>query len=361
MKNYHDFTLRKHILSYEVNYLRATMDFVTGGTGILGSQLIYDLVSRGNEVRALKRTDSNLSLVQKLFIRNNKPELFDKIEWVDGNINDIGCLIEYCKSVERIFHCAAVVSFNPKDKNKMEKTNIQGTANVVDAGINQKVDQLIYVSSTSAIGKQKKNKTITENDTWDAGINNSFYSFTKYFAELEVWRGSEEGLNVSIVNPGIIIGPGDWGKSSTNVFKTVWNGLKFYTIGANAFVDVRDVSKAMLTLSEKRIFNNRFLLIADNMSFKTFFEEIAKVLNKKAPNLLASRLMSSAAWRFNWIWSKLTGTNPLITKETARAANGISVYSNQKIIDRIGLKFTPVNESIKFTGRLFLKDKMNNT
>ncbi|MGB0403355.1 MAG: NAD-dependent epimerase/dehydratase family protein [Salibacteraceae bacterium] len=332
------------------------MDFVTGGTGILGSQLIYDLVSTGSKVRALKRKGSNLSPIKKIFSRNKQSELFEKIEWVEGDVNNIGCLIEHFSSIDRVFHCAAIVSFNPRDKTKMETTNISGTANVVDAGIIQNVNELIYVSSTAAIGTQKKAKTITEKDNWDAGIPNSFYSLTKYFAELEVWRGAEEGLKVSIVNPGIIIGPGEWGKSSTNVFKTAWKGLKFYSSGTNAFVDVRDVSRAMLLLSEKKIFNERFLLIAENKSFKFFFDTIAKSLNKKAPSILATKLMSSCAWRLNWIWSKLTGANPLITKETARAANSISVYSNQKIIDKLGFKFTPIEESIKYTGGLFLKD-----
>lgn len=332
------------------------MNFVTGGTGIVGSQLIFDLLNKGESVTALKRETSNLKPIKNLFLRENREDLFQKIIWFDGDILDIGSVLEGIKGMKRVFHCAAVVSFDPRDKNLMEAVNINGTANIVDSCIETGVDHLIYVSSTAAIGKQKKGKTIDETCNWDAGVNNSFYSFTKYNAELEVWRGSEEGLNISIINPAVIIGAGEWGKSSTNVFKSVWKGLKFYSKGGNAFVDVRDVTMAMIKLAEAKIYNERFLIISENMTFKQFFDILANSLGKTPPSVLANRLMSSAAWRLNWIWAFVSGAKPLITRETARAANSKQLYSNKKVVETLGLEFIPIKKSVDFTSKIFLSE-----
>jgi len=332
------------------------MNLVTGGTGIVGSQLIYDLLCKGESVTAIKRKNSNISPIKSLFIRENQEELFEQINWFEGDILDIGCILESLKGIKRVFHCAAIVSFDPRDKAIMEAVNIKGTANIVDASIESGVEHLIYVSSTAAIGKQKKGTTIDESCNWDAGTNNSFYSFTKYSAELEVWRGSEEGLNISIINPGVIIGAGEWGKSSTNVFKSVWEGLKFYSKGSNAFVDVRDVTKSMMRLAETKIYNERFVLISENMSFKQFFDILAISLGKTPPTILANRIMSSTAWRLNWAWALISGAKPLITKETARAANSIQLYSNKKIRETLGLQFIPIKKSVDFTSKIFLKE-----
>ena len=332
------------------------MNLVTGSTGIVGSQLIFDLVMLGESVTALKRTTSNLNPIKNLFKRNNKEDLFLKIKWFDGDISDIGCLLESMKDIIRVFHCAAVVSFNPKDKNLMEAVNITGTENMVNAALESEIEHFIYVSSTAAIGKQKKGKTIDEKCNWDAGTYNSFYSFTKYSAELEVWRAAEEGLNISVINPGVIIGAGEWGKSSTNVFKTVWNGLKFYSKGSNAFVDVRDVSKTMIKLVQNKIYNERFLLISENLTFKEFFDILANALGRTPPSIFANRLLSSIAWRLNWIWTFFSRSNPLITKETARAANAQQVYSNKKIRETLGIEFIPIRESIDYTAKVFLTE-----
>ncbi|MBD79300.1 MAG: hypothetical protein CL840_10295 [Crocinitomicaceae bacterium] len=332
------------------------MNLVTGSTGIVGSQLVLDLLKKGEEVTAFKRKSSNLTPIKNLFKRNQSEDLYQKIKWYDGDIVDIGSISDSLKGIKRIFHCAALVSFDPRDKDKMEAININGTANIVNAAIENNVNQLIYVSSTAAIGKQKKGVTIDEKCNWDAGTRNSFYSYTKYYSELEVWRGSEEGLNVSVVNPGVIIGTGEWGKSSTNVFKTVWNGLKFYSRGSNAFVDVRDVSRIMIELAEKKIFNERFLLISENMTFKRFFELISSSLGKKPPSILASRAMSSIAWRANWLWSLISNSKPLITRETAHAGNAKQVYSNQKIRDAIGIELITVHEAVDYTAQIFLEE-----
>jgi nucleoside-diphosphate-sugar epimerase len=175
-------------------------------------------------------------------------------------------------------------------------------------------------------------------------------------AELEVWRGQEEGLNVVVVNPAVIIGPGEWGSSSTSVFTTVYKGLKFYSKGSNAFVDVRDVTKAMLELSDKKIYNERFLLFSENMSFKRFMELIADALGKKPPSIQSTRWMTSLAWRANWLFSLLSGKRPVITRETARAANAKQVYSHQKIKDAIGIEFISVNKALERTASLFLEE-----
>lgn len=334
------------------------MNLVTGGTGIVGSHIIVDLLRQNLPVAAIKRATSNSNIVKELLKETNELSLFENIKWFDGDLLNTNSLLDAMKGVNRIFHCAAFVSFDPKDKAEMFKTNIEGTANIVNCAIQSGVKELLYTSSTAAIGKQKKGQVITEKLTWDAGAKNSYYSLTKYFAELEVWRGQEEGLQVGVVNPGVIIGPGEWGKSSTNIFTTMWKGLKFYSKGANGFVDARDVSKALITMAQKSHFGERYLLISENLSFKHFFELVADSINKSAPSIATSAFASKIAWRLSWVWSRLSGQRALITKETARSAIAIQEYSNQKIKTDLQFEFIPVAKAVQRTGKLFLESRV---
>ncbi|MBL4651328.1 MAG: NAD-dependent epimerase/dehydratase family protein [Flavobacteriales bacterium] len=331
------------------------MIFVTGGTGLLGAHLLFDLVSKGEMVRALKRKSSNIFSVKKVFgYYSDDDSLFQKIEWVEGDTLDVLSLQEAMKDIKVVYHCAAVVSFNPKDRDEMMKINIEGTANVVNACLNEGVNKLCYVSSTAALGKEPNGNIITENTEWN-NKDTSFYSKSKYLSEQEVWRGKEEGLSVVIVNPCIILGPGEWGKSSTNVFTEVWKELKFYTTGSNAFVDVRDVSKCMVRLVEKKVEGERFLIVSENRSFKELFFEIAENLGRPVPVIRANKLLTGMAWRGNKLATYLFGARLIITKETAQSSQTSTKYSNQKVKKKLGIEFIPVKQSIKETATLFLQ------
>jgi len=326
------------------------MIFVTGGTGLLGSHLLIELSKRNKTVRALKRQSSNLAEVKKLFkfyLNDVDLSIFNKIEWVDGDINDVTILPDLIKGCDEVYHCAGYVSFAKKDFKKLIRINKYGTANIVNTCIKLGVKNLSYVSSTAAIGRDNKLDLITEKNKWVNSKSNSNYAVSKYLGEMEAWRGQEEGLNVSIVNPSVILGAGNWNDSSLTLFKTINKGLKFYTKGVNAFVDARDVAFCMVELIENKAFNNRFLIISENLKFKTLFDLIAEELNVKKPTVEVKSWLVGVAWRIEAVKCFFTRKAPKITKETSASAMQINKYSNQKIKTAINIDFISIKDSVK--------------
>jgi dihydroflavonol-4-reductase len=336
------------------------MILVTGGTGLVGSHLLYDLCRSGKKVRVLKREKSNISNVKKVFsYYSSEPEILLKnIEWVDADLLDVYSIIEKMEGVTEVYHCAAMVSFEAAHQSEMLRTNIEGTANMVNAALEKGVKKFCHVSSIASLGRAENGALTHEETFWKSSPDNSIYSISKYGAEREVWRASEEGLNVIIVNPSLIVGPGNWMQSSSNMFSKAYKGIKFYSSGINGFVDVRDVSDLMIRLMDKNLFNERFLINSENASFKLFFDLIHSGLNRPLPSIKAGKLLSGFAWRAEMMRSKLTGAPPLITKETARSAHRISRFSNEKIKKHFPeFSFIPLDKSIADTCALFLKDR----
>jgi len=331
------------------------MIFVTGGTGLVGSHLLMRLLEEGEEIKAIYRNKKSLEIFDKMEKWYQKPKgFFDKINWVEGSFKKEFELNQLMVGIETVFHCAALVSFQPRDKYALEEVNIFGTKHLVDISIANGVKEFYHVSSTAAIGKPKdKTQLISENILWKKTRNTSNYSISKHFAELEVWRGFEEGLNGAIVNPAIIIGPGNWGKSSTSLFETVNKGLNFYTTGANGFVDVRDVAEGLMIAYKRKLQNERVLLIAENLTYKEAFSKIAKSINKDAPATNANKFLSGIAWRVLWLWSLISGKDVPVTQETAHSANSNNLYNNKKSKDILGLKYHTIDEAIKHTGKCF--------
>ncbi|HHZ64956.1 MAG TPA: NAD-dependent epimerase/dehydratase family protein [Flavobacteriales bacterium] len=333
------------------------MVLVTGGTGLLGARIIFDLVNAGVEVCALKRSSSDLSIIEATFgfyESESGQNNYGAINWVEGDITDVTSLNAAMEGVNKVYHCAAMVSFHPKVRDRMMHVNIQGTANVVNACIDSAVKKLCFASSVASLGRNENGNPTTEDTPWKVGAENSNYSISKYAAEQEVWRGSEEGLDMVIVNPTIIIGPGNWKKSSARMFLNVWRGLDYYTSGQNGFVDIRDVSKAMIALTDSELKSERFLLNAENLPFKDVFDWIADSLGKKRPAVKVSKLMSEIFWRLDKLKSMLTGTKRSVTREIARESSKVHTYSSEKIRKEIGLEFIPIKKSIEDTGKIFL-------
>ena len=121
---------------------------------------------------------------------------------------------------------------------------------------------------------------------------------TKYGAEMEVWRGTQEGLNTVVVNPGIIIGPGYWHNGSGSLFKRIYKGMSHYTNGVVGFVGVNDVAQIMIKLMESNIINQRYILISENLSYKDFFTKVAALLHVKPPKKEATKLILNIAKEF---------------------------------------------------------------
>lgn len=335
------------------------MNLVTGATGLLGTRVVFDLLQKGQKVRAAKRKNSDLETMSSVFKYYGDKELFlfKQIDWVDLDLLDVSNVYESLEGVSKVFHCAAIVSFHYSDYELMYQTNVIGTRNMVNSALERKVDYFVHVSSTAAIGKNKE-EFQRESNAWKTDDKNSYYSLSKHGAEQEVWRGIEEGLRAVIVNPCIIIGPSNWNRSSTSLFKTIKKGLKFYTTGANAYVDVRDVSEIMQTLVEKEIHTDRFLCIGENMTYLELFTKIAKAFSVKAPHIEAKAWQANIVWRLEDIKYRLTGKKPVITKETARSAQQVTKFSNEKVCEKLGFKFRSVQEAVDYTSTYFIQENL---
>ncbi len=328
------------------------MILVTGANGLVGSYLCRFLVQQGKQVRAIKRPESNLRLVA---------DIANKIEWVEGDVNDIGSLDDAMQGVEQIYHCAAVISYVGKNANHLMQVNVEGTANVVNLALDNKIKKLVHISSIAALGRTgKKDEVVTEATPWDRKNLTSDYSISKFLAEREVWRAIAEGLNAVIVNPSIIVGAGNWDSGSCKLFTTINNGFKYYTDGVTGYVDVRDVVKIVYRLMESEITGERFILNAENVSYQQFLVDIAKNLNVKGPTVLAGKTLSGIAWRAEWIKSLFNGKEPSVTKQTATIANKKVFFDNKKIRGTLNYEFIPVAKSIADAAKSFNMEKQDN-
>ena len=328
------------------------MILVTGGTGLVGSHLLFDLLSKGKKVRALKRKSSNTELVRTTFsyYSENTNELFDKIEWFDGDMLDPFSLEDALDGIEDVYHCAALVSFKKEDRNNMQDINVEGTRNLVNECLDAKIRKFCMVSSIAALGSPEEGeKTVTEKTPWSPEEKRSGYATSKFKSELEVWRGIEEGLNAVIVNPAIIFGPGQWDKGSSLFFSTIAKGLKYYTKGITGYVDVRDVSRSMIFLMESDIVNERFILNGENCSYEFIFKTIANYLGIAGPQKYAGSKLTELGWRLALLTKIFLFKTVGFTKETARASHKIKYYSNRKIKEALNFEFIPIEKSIEDT------------
>ncbi|UOB16301.1 NAD-dependent epimerase/dehydratase family protein [Abyssalbus ytuae] len=322
------------------------MILVTGGTGLVGGHLLFYLVKQGEKVRATYRHAEKVETVKtNLFL--NHEDLFDNIEWVKADILDLPSLTHAFKNINIVYHCAAFISFVPHDYKKLRCANIEATANVVNLCIENKIDKLCYVSSIAAIGKPLVKEIITEETQWNAEAENNVYAITKYGAEIEVWRATQEGVNAVIVNPGIILGHGKWDSPSLSIFKKVKKGISFYPAGGTGFVDVEDVVKAMVKLTESDIKNERFIVIAENLSYKEVLHKIAEELKVKPPEKRVKKWQLEFLWRLDRFMGLLPGYKRKLTRISARSLNTRDFYSNDKIKKELNFVFKPVDETIK--------------
>jgi nucleoside-diphosphate-sugar epimerase len=331
------------------------MILVTGGTGLVGSHLLLELCNTNDQVRAIRRTGSNIDRVRNLFkIYLEDPDShFKRIEWVEADITDVFSMSDALRDIRFVYHAAADVSINP-GAGAASSTNVEGTANVVNLCLELGIEKLCFVSSTAALGSGSADEEIREDMIWTYHRKRSAYSVSKFNSEMEVWRGMAEGLKAVIVNPSIIIGPGDWSRSSSYLFTAVWKGMRFYTRGVTGYVDIHDVIKCMIALMEGETSGERFTISAENLSYKEILDQIAGALGKKPPGIFASRLLTSVAWRADWLLSKITGRSRSITRDASRSGRRIANFSNRKIVERTGIEFTPIEKSVADTARIFL-------
>ena len=321
---------------------------VTGSAGLLGRELVSQLLQQHRNVVALY---------------NSKPPegvSSANLQTVKCNILDVSGLEEAMEGVDAVFHCAGKVSFTGKDTGELYKVNVEGTANVVTAALDAGVHKLVHVSSVASLGRIRPGQLIDESMQWTEETSNSRYGQSKYLGELEVWRAVAEGLDAVIVNPSIILGAGDYGNGSTKIFKSVYDGFPWYSEGVTGFVDVYDVARAMIMLMESGISAERFIISAENRTYREVFNMIADAFGKKKPARKVTPFIASLVWRLEKIKCGFTGQLPLVTRETAATALARSVYDNSKLKQFLPLfAYRPIEETIAATCAV-LQQKLNN-
>lgn len=324
------------------------MIFVTGSSGLVGSHLLYALAEKGEKVRALYRSQESLRTIEHLFAhynqKNSTSYTTEHIEWIKGDILDVSILDDATSNVNIVYHCAAIVTFLKSDFHTCMKVNRKGTANVVNACLRNNVSKLCYVSSTAALGRSKV--MVSEDTKWKSGADVSGYSVSKHSAEKEVFRGAAEGLKVSIVNPCVILGPGDWDKGSLTILKAAKNGLSFYTTGSNAIVDARDVANVLILLAEAEESEEKYLLIGENISFKKLFTMITERLKTKSPKYKLNAPIAKIIAFMLENGLRFFGIKSPLTLESMQSAYKVISYSNQKVKDRFNYSFFTLEQSI---------------
>jgi dihydroflavonol-4-reductase len=319
------------------------MILVTGATGLVGSHLLFFLIEQGHLVKALYRNEKSKGKVRQVFKYNKNEALFEKIEWFQADILDISLLEKAFVDVDFVYHCAALVSFDPFDEELLRKVNIEGTANVVNCCLDFRIKKLCYVSSIAALGDLAAHEShITETTEWNPEVSKSDYAISKYGAELEVWRAYQEGLPIVIVNPGVILGPLFWREGSGDIYHKIEKGLLFYTKGGTGFVSVYDVVKIMMELMNSAIVGERFILVSETQNYQEIFEKIAKKLQVQPPRIHAKKWMTQLANKIDWFLGIL-GKKRMFSKHIASSLHFIDYYDNSKIKTTLGNSFETID------------------
>ncbi|NAW50247.1 NAD-dependent epimerase/dehydratase family protein [Elizabethkingia argentiflava] len=332
------------------------MILVTGATGILGRMIVLELLKRGFDVKATKRPSSDIEEVKHSYdaYTDRTEEFFNKIQWVDVDFDDVYGLEYILKEVTEVYHCAAMVSFNPKSRKALFHTNVEGTKNLLYACESSKVKKFCFISSIAVLDGFNENGEQDEDSDFKPVLDHSIYAESKHFSEMEVWRAFFEGLNTVIVNPGVIIGSGNWQRSSGQLFRTL-ERVPYTFSGSSAYVDVRDVANIAVDLMKNNIFGERFLAVAENCTFREVATQVRSRLGLSVPKVIPDRLLQCMG-----IFSILGFLFPalkLLNKVNIQALVSSSKISNKKIKDRLGYQFIPVKESINFHMDNYIKDK----
>jgi len=325
------------------------MILVTGGTGLVGSHLLYFLLKENKQVRAIHRKNSDTESVKKVFAlyTSEAESLYKKVDWVEANITDVPALTAAFEGVTQVYHCAAFVTFDPSKYQILKKTNIEGTANIVNFCLANKVEKLCFVSSIATLGNTLNGDLINEQTQWNPDDKNSIYAISKYGAEMEVWRGTQEGLDAVIVNPGIILGNSPDAGSSSVFMALGSSGIPFYPSGGIGVVDVADVVKAMILLMDSSVKNEQFILVSENISYKELLSKTAILFEKKPPTKKLPKAIMFFLSGMDWLLNKLFGIKRKLIKATVRSMFTTSFYDASKIKNSLDFQFKPLCETLE--------------
>lgn len=323
------------------------MILVTGASGFLGRHLLEALAQQPLPVLGL--------------YNNTIPsDSYPNVSYKQCDLLDPYAVSDCMQGVTHVYHCAAIVSFDPANSRRMIIGNQEATANVVNAALENGIEKLVHVSSIAALGRTLLNgaANINEETHWEESKDNSAYAESKYLSEMEVWRAMAEGLNAVVVNPSLILAEGDWERSSAKLIQVVAKEFPWYTGGVNGWVDAKDVAKAMVLLMNSDISEERFIISAGNFYYKKIFTMMAESLNCKPPSKKASPLMTEIVWRAELLKSRLANKEAVITKDSARAAQARCFYSNEKFLAAFpDFSYTPMEATIDRMAKAYLRGR----
>ena len=315
---------------------------VTGASGFLGKYIVDELLTAGFAVRALVRNPENIALPSAVTV-------------IKGDVLDIHSLEDAIEGAHYVVHAAAVVTYQKKRFPEMKEINAKGTANVVNICLDKKIEKLVFVSSIAAIGRTEEQTLIIEQTKWKESPLNTTYAVSKRLADLEVWRGVEEGLNAVMVNPGVIIGAGNWSQGTPQLFSMIAKGMKFYNNGVNGYVGAKDVARAIrLLLEENTVSGDRFILVNKNLSQKELFTLMANALKVSPPTLRFPPVLAPLAGTAFDILSSVSGKEFLVSSETMRNAVRDFRYDGNKITHIGNFSYTPIETVIEETATAYL-------
>lgn len=329
---------------------------VTGATGILGRIIALQLVKSGKKVRAAKRSTSNVEEVKRSFrFYTDNPELwFQKIEWIDVDLFDQDQLEVALQNIDEVYHTAAKVSFDPKDRKVLYHTNIEGTKQLLYACQDTQVKKFCFISSIAVFDGLNESGSVDETCDYNPKLNHSPYAISKHFAEMEAWRASAEGLNVVIINPGVIIGSGNWSQSSGTLFQTFKKNTYTFS-GGTAYVDVRDVATISIQLMDKNAFGEAFIAVSENLSYQEVGTLIRRNFGLAPPKIISNQILYLGLWMnrlLGWLIPKLKWAN----SSNIAAVTTFYPISNEKVTKELSYYFIPIKESIAFHLENYNKD-----
>jgi len=311
---------------------------ITGITGLFGSYLAKEFSEIG-EIYGLARVTSSKRLTENF----NFPVI-----WRLGDLAEVDSLEEALQGIDLVIHAAGMVSFDSRDERKLYQVNIIGTANLVNAMLLTGVQKLIYISSVAAIGRSQELFVLDENYKWTESPLNTVYSNSKYYGELEAWRGEQEGLDLLVVNPSILLGKISDDRSSTDIYHYVLEENKYYPSGNINYIDVRDAARITRMLFNSALWGERFILNAESIAYQKFFQLMAEAFDKKSPSTLVNPITLKMAVFFNQIFRKLGWSKSPLNKKTAMISQQKTIFNNSKVNDVLNFEYRSLKETFRW-------------
>ena len=322
------------------------MILVTGATGLVGSHLLLKLIEQDRVLVALYRSESKKNSTLDFLKERTKSAKVAEIIWRKGDVCNQPSLAVAFEGITHLYHCAAFISFAHYKQETLMEVNQQGTTNLVNLAIKHQLKKIAYISSIAALGSDTTSDSIDESTPWNADQDHTPYAYSKFGAELEVWRATQEGVPAVIVNPGVILGTGVEGNPLELLCNQIDNRLLFYPKGATGYVTVEDVVQVLTDLMDSEIKNERFILVAENWSYEQMLHRIALIRKKRPPRIGLRKSWLQIACGLEGILS-LFGKRRFMTQALISSLCDVKHIQGNKIIQESSFKYSGIQAYLK--------------